>query len=79
MSVVTLSKETKITLSLAISLLGGVIWLSDLHARTNANSKAIESMQLKQKEQDGKIEAVLVNTTQANAKLDLLLMERKSK
>lgn len=73
------SKETKITLGLAISLVGGILWLSTLHAKTEANSKAIDEVQRKQKEQDGKIEAVLINTTQANAKLDLLLTERKQK
>lgn len=74
-----LNKETKITLGLAITMLGGVIWLTDLHAKTNANSLAIDTIQAKQKEQDSKIETVLINTTQANSKLDLLLMERDKK
>lgn len=74
-----ISHETKITIGLASSLLGGVLWLSNLHAKTVANSETIQRIQEKQKDQDSKIEAVLVNTTNANAKLDILLDERKNR
>lgn len=74
-----ITQETKITLGLVMSLLGGVFWLSSLHAKTVANSETIQRIQEKQKDQDNKIEAVLVNTTNANAKLDILIGERKSR
>jgi len=71
-----LDKETKIAFSLLIPLVGGIMWLSTLHAQTTANSVEIEKIQARQKEQDQKIEAILVNTTRANTKLDFIL-ERK--
>lgn len=72
-----ITADTKITIGLVISLIGGVFWLSSLHAQTNSNAQAIERIQVKQKDQDSKIEAILINTTTANAKLDLMLERKK--
>lgn len=73
---VVLDKDSKIALGLLIPLVGGILWLSTLHAQTSANSLAIDEIKNKQQKQEEKIEAILVNTTQANTKLDLI-MRRK--
>ena len=68
-----ITKDTSIAIGLIIPLVGGILWLSTLHAATTANSVAIEKIQLRQKEQDDKIELILINTTRANTKLDVLM------
>lgn len=67
-----LTQDTLIPISLVITLIGGVSWLTTLYNETKANAAAISDIYQEQKLYQDKIDRVLVKLSRIEGKLGIL-------
>lgn len=73
---VTISSNSRVTISLVLSLVGGIAWLTNLHFVTTATAKALEEFKEQQVEEDRevttKLDSVLGRLSKMEGQLSVI-------